>query len=48
MYNTTQMIKENKPPMNTYAKSGMLLYFRVLMNMYSAVIDGTLLHGDVK
>ena len=48
MYNTTQIIKENKPPMNTYAKSGMLLYCRVLMNMYNTVIAGTPLHGNVK
>ena len=46
--NTTQKIKANKPLMNTYAKSGMLLYCRVLMNMYNVVIDGTLIHGNVK
>ena len=45
--NTTQIIKANKPPMNTYAKSEMLLYCRMFMNMYNAVIDGTLLHGEI-
>ena len=40
---TTQMIKANKPPMNTYAKYEMLLHSRIPKNKYSAVLDGTLL-----
>ena len=46
--NTTQIIKANKPPMNTYAKSEMLLYCRMFMNMYNTVIDGKILHENVK
>ena len=39
----TQIIKANKPPMNTYAKSEMLLHRRMLMNKNNVIIDGALL-----
>ena len=40
---TTQIIKESKPPMNTYAKYEMLLRSRMPKNKYIIVLDGTLL-----
>ena len=41
--NTTQRIKANKPPINTHAKSEILLHGRVSMNKNCAVMDGALL-----
>ena len=40
---TTQMIKANKPPMNTYVKSEMLLHSRMSMDQNCTVIEKELL-----